>query len=109
MKFPGRFVYQGLRDLLRNPKYRWWIVLGSLIYLISPIDVAPDLIPVLGQVDDVVLITILLSEFYQWLLEKLPQSGGNPASTAGNSDASSRSSKASDYIETIDVEAQSID
>ena len=109
MKFPGRFVYQGFRDLLRNPKYRWWIVLGSLIYLISPIDVAPDLIPVLGQVDDVVLITILLSELYQWLLEKLPQFDGNPTSTARSYDASSQSPAGADHTETIDVDAKPID
>ncbi len=108
MKFPGQFVYQGFRGLLRNPKYRWWIVLGSLIYLVSPIDVAPDLIPVLGQVDDVVLITILLTEFYQWLLEKLSLQSGNPTSPSGNYDASSNSATA-DYTETIDVDAQSVE
>ncbi|MGP1384790.1 MAG: YkvA family protein [Thainema sp.] len=109
MKFPGQFVYQGFRGLLRNPKYRWWIVLGSLVYLVSPIDIAPDLIPILGQVDDVVLISILLMEFSQWLVEKLSLQAGNPTSTTGNYDASPNSSTTADYTETIDVEAQSVE
>lgn len=109
MKFPGQVIYQGFRGLLRNPKYRWWIVLGSLVYLVSPIDVAPDLIPILGQVDDVVLITILLTEFSQWLLEKLSLQAGNPTSPNKNYDASSNSSAAADYTETIDVDAQSVE
>lgn len=109
MKFPGQVIYQGFRGLLRNPKYRWWIVLGSLVYLVSPIDVSPDLIPILGQVDDVVLITILLTEFSQWLLEKLSLQAGNPTSPNGNYDSSSNSSAAADYTETIDVDAQSVE
>lgn len=109
MKFPGQFVYQGFRGLLRNPKYRWWIVLGSLIYLVSPIDVAPDLIPILGQVDDVVLITILLTELYPWLLKKLSLQVGNPRSTNENYDANSNTAAAADYTETIDVDAQSVE
>lgn len=109
MKFPGQVIYQGFRGLLRNPKYRWWIILGSLVYLISPIDVAPDLIPILGQVDDVVLITILLSELYQWLMEKLSLQAGNPTSGDENYRANSSSSATADYTETIDVDAQSVD
>ena len=33
---------------------------GMLVYLISPIDLIPDFIPVLGQIDDVVVAAVIL-------------------------------------------------
>jgi uncharacterized membrane protein YkvA (DUF1232 family) len=39
------------------------------LYLISPIDVIPDVIPFLGWVDDLVIIPLLVS----WLVSLLPQ------------------------------------
>jgi uncharacterized membrane protein YkvA (DUF1232 family) len=39
------------------------------LYLISPIDVIPDVIPILGWVDDLVIIPLLVS----WLVSLLPQ------------------------------------
>ncbi|MGF1491322.1 MAG: YkvA family protein [Microcoleaceae cyanobacterium] len=51
--------------LLRNPRYRWWIILGTVVYLFSPLDISPDIIPILGQVDDVVIVTLLFSGLYQ--------------------------------------------
>lgn len=34
------------------------IIIGTLIYVISPIDLVPDVIPVLGLLDDVAIITV---------------------------------------------------
>jgi uncharacterized membrane protein YkvA (DUF1232 family) len=69
----NNFSIQGLytwyRNTIRNPKYRWWIILGTALYLISPIDIAPDFIPIIGQVDDVVLLTLLVSEVSQLLID----------------------------------------
>ncbi len=36
-------------------------IYGALAYLVSPIDVIPDLIPVLGYTDDIALIAVALS------------------------------------------------
>ena len=38
-------------------------------YLISPIDILPDFIPVLGWLDDLVVIPLLVS----WIVSMLPQ------------------------------------
>ena len=62
MKFSIQSIYAWYRNLLRHPKYRWWVILGTMVYLISPIDIAPDVIPILGQVDDVFLLTLLVTE-----------------------------------------------
>lgn len=40
----------------RAPKGARWVALGVLAYAISPVDLIPDVIPVLGLIDDVLLI-----------------------------------------------------
>jgi uncharacterized membrane protein YkvA (DUF1232 family) len=42
----------------------WWVkaVVGlGILYLLSPIDLIPDFIPVIGQMDDVLLLGALIS------------------------------------------------
>jgi uncharacterized membrane protein YkvA (DUF1232 family) len=41
------------RSLPRGVRIRLWLLLG---YLLSPIDLVPDMIPVLGYADDVVVV-----------------------------------------------------
>ena len=42
------------------PWYRKSIVIGALIYFISPIDAIPDLAPLVGYLDDLGVITAVL-------------------------------------------------
>lgn len=60
MPFPP--IFRWYRQLFRNPKYRLWVILGTLAYLFSPLDLSPDLFPLVGQIDDVALLTLLISE-----------------------------------------------
>ena len=69
MKVSIASLYNWYRDTLRNPKYRWWIVLGTLAYLISPLDISPDFIPIGGQIDDLVIVTLLVTELSQLFLD----------------------------------------
>ncbi len=69
--FGDKSIYDWYRDVIRNPKYRWWIIVGSLAYIISPIDIAPDFIPIIGQVDDVLIMTLLVSEVSQLLIDRV--------------------------------------
>jgi uncharacterized membrane protein YkvA (DUF1232 family) len=71
MKFPLQSLYDWYRNTLRHPKYRWWIIGGTLIYLISPFDIAPDFLPILGEIDDVALVTLLVAEVSQLVLDKV--------------------------------------
>lgn len=64
-------IYNWYRNTIRNPKYRWWIILGTLAYLFSPIDIAPDFIPVIGWIDDGILLTLLLAEVSQMMSARL--------------------------------------
>jgi uncharacterized membrane protein YkvA (DUF1232 family) len=69
--FGAQSIYDWYRETIRNPKYRWWIVVGSLAYILSPFDIAPDFIPIIGQVDDVLIMTLLVSEVSQLLIERV--------------------------------------
>ncbi|MGF1459301.1 MAG: YkvA family protein [Leptolyngbyaceae cyanobacterium] len=65
-----RYLFQGYRRLLTHPKYGIWVLLASVLYLISPIDISPDLIPLLGQIDDVALIVLMATAASQWLSQQ---------------------------------------
>jgi uncharacterized membrane protein YkvA (DUF1232 family) len=70
MKLLAQPLYHWYRSTLRNSKYRWAIVLGSLLYLVSPLDLATDVVPILGWLDDGVIVTVLVTEMSQFLLEQ---------------------------------------
>ncbi len=62
---PIQLAYSAYRKALRNPKYRWWIVGGTLLWLVNPINA----VPVLGEIDDAVVVTIFAAEVSQMALE----------------------------------------
>ncbi|MCU0566908.1 MAG: YkvA family protein [Oculatellaceae cyanobacterium Prado106] len=70
MKFLIQPFYNWYRASLKTSKYRWLIVLGSLVYLFSPVDLITDVVPVLGWLDDGVIATMLVTEVSQLLLEQ---------------------------------------
>ena len=56
---------------LRHPAAPGWLKLGTLgivLYVLSPIDLVPDWIPVLGVMDDLVLVPLAI----RFLLNRLP-------------------------------------
>jgi uncharacterized membrane protein YkvA (DUF1232 family) len=56
--------------IMGHPRYRWVVIIASLAYLISPLDFSPDVIPILGWVDDGVVATLLATEITQILLNR---------------------------------------
>ncbi len=71
MNFSLSSLYEWYRSAIRHPKYRWWVMLGTAIYLVSPIDVIPDIFPIVGQIDDVMLAGLLFTELSQMAIAKL--------------------------------------
>ncbi len=86
--------YNWYRNTLRHPKYRWFIIGASLIYLLSPLDISPDLIPVVGQIDDVAVIMLLASEVTQMLVERVRNQRQKEATPSAK--------------QTVDVSAESV-
>ena len=62
------------RDLwraVRHPLAPGWLKLGVAllaVYVFSPIDLVPDMLPFVGWMDDVVLVPLAI----RWLLKRLP-------------------------------------
>ncbi len=98
MTFPLQSVYDWYRDTIRNPKYRWWIILASLAYVVMPFDIAPDFIPFIGQIDDAVIITLLFTEVSQLLISRVK---AQRSETEGDQAVAS--------ADPVDVKAVSID
>ncbi len=73
MNFSLQSLYNWYRGLLQHPQYRWWAVLASVVYLVSPIDISPDFLPIVGWLDDTVLIGMLVSEMSQVVAAKLKE------------------------------------
>ncbi|HEY9901209.1 MAG TPA: YkvA family protein [Candidatus Sericytochromatia bacterium] len=96
--FSIQSIYTWYRNTIRNPKYRWWMILGTLLYIVSPFDIAPDFLPVIGQLDDVVILTLLVSEVSQLLIDKAKaRKGENVVSETGDTAA-----------KTVDVDSVSV-
>ncbi len=101
MKFPLQALYGFYRNAIRNPKYRWWIILGTFVYLLSPFDISPDMLPIAGQIDDVLLVTLMFTEVSQLLMEKVKRRDEEFEETINNSEANAQ--------KTVDVDVVSLD
>jgi uncharacterized membrane protein YkvA (DUF1232 family) len=103
MGFPVRFLLDGYRRLLTHPRYGIWVLLASFAYLLSPIDLFPDLVPLLGQIDDVALIMLMVSAGTQWLTQRMAPS------TVEETRETNPGSTERPAQQTIDVDAVSVD
>ena len=58
---------------LRHPQSPGWLKVGVAalaLYVLSPIDLIPDVIPVVGVLDDIAIVAFGI----RWLLNRLPAS-----------------------------------
>lgn len=57
---------------LGHPQAPGWLKGGAaavVLYLVSPIDLIPDVLPVIGVLDDLIIVPMAL----RWLLARLPE------------------------------------
>ncbi|GIW44315.1 MAG: hypothetical protein KatS3mg077_1597 [Candidatus Binatia bacterium] len=55
--------------LFFEPRVPWWakaVLIGTLAYIGLPFDLLPDAVPVLGQVDDLLLLWLAWKLFLRW-------------------------------------------
>lgn len=95
MNFSIKALYNWYRNSLRNPKYRGWMIAGTLAYLLSPFDISPDVFPLIGQIDDLALLTLFVSELSQMFIENYKKRQVNTQPESNEADSQ----------ETVDVDA----
>lgn len=104
MKNSIESIYNWYRSVIRNPKYRWWIILGTFLYLLSPIDIAPDFLPIIGWIDDGIIASLLVAELSQILLERL-KTGQNSKTDQGiPTNAASTSNASTVEVNAVELE-----
>ncbi len=55
--------------LFKDPRVPAWlktlVLLIPIIYILLPIDISPDATPILGQIDDIILVLLALKAFLE--------------------------------------------
>lgn len=52
--------YRAIYRHPRTPRLSRWLLWIALAYVVSPIDLIPDFIPVVGHLDDLVIVPVLI-------------------------------------------------
>lgn len=50
--------------MTKQTKYKWNIAIGAivaLIYILIPVDISPDVVPVIGWIDDIVAVLLAVA------------------------------------------------
>ncbi len=105
--FSVQSIYNWYRDAIRNPKYRPWIIVGSVAYLLLPFDISPDLIPIVGWLDDGIIAGLLVAEISQMMLERLNTSNTAGTTSTENTEAT-RTADATKDATTVDIQAEEV-
>jgi uncharacterized membrane protein YkvA (DUF1232 family) len=89
--FPAKafstWILNWYRNTIRHPKYRWWLIIGTLVYLLDPLDLLPDTLPLVGWVDDGLITTVLVAEVAQVMGDRLKNQRNNHSTGISKSDS----------------------
>ena len=105
----GKLAWQLFRDPNVSPLVRYGIPLLGLIYLISPIDIIPDALLGLGQLDDIAVIVLLTKLFISLAPDNIVEmyrqasqaAGGAPDAGVSQADSTSPTPSPADEDEDV--------
>ncbi|RUR83128.1 YkvA family protein [Chlorogloeopsis fritschii PCC 9212] len=81
-RFFTQLLVDKIRKIFRNSKYRWFAIIAGLVYLVSPLDISPDVVPILGWLDDGLIASLVIAEVSQIVAEKLKNRQKGNSATA---------------------------
>lgn len=64
------------RGLLTRPGTQILLFIFTVIYVVSPVDVVPDIAPVIGWIDDLVVLLAQITSFMLYLKQKRKEARG---------------------------------
>jgi uncharacterized membrane protein YkvA (DUF1232 family) len=79
------WILNWYRNSIRHPKYRWWLITGTLVYLLNPFDLLPDMLPIAGLIDDGLITTVLVAEVAQIMGKTLTSQKRNRSGAVSDS------------------------
>ena len=100
-------LHQLYSKALKHTKYRWGVILGTLLYLVSPLDISPDVFPVLGWIDDGVIVSLLVTEVSKIMSDEFKRKRSG-TQTAQSMKTEVETVVEPDGIKTISVDAVTI-
>jgi uncharacterized membrane protein YkvA (DUF1232 family) len=77
IKGDARVLWHALKHPA-SPRWLKFATAGMALYLLSPVDLIPDFLPIVGVVDDLVILPLAL----RWIINKLPPHGRQAAERA---------------------------
>ncbi len=78
------------RSLIGSPFAQLVLFALTVIYVLSPIDVIPDVLPVIGWLDDLAIFITQISAFFMYLNEKRRQTAAKQQSGQGEGGSNGR-------------------
>jgi len=79
-------VYQRVRRHPRTPRMAKMLIGIAIAYALSPVDLIPDFIPVLGHLDDVIIVPLLIFAALKLVpKDVLEECRATPSNTDGSS------------------------
>lgn len=100
-------LHELYRKALQHTKYRWLVIFGTLFYLVSPLDISPDVFPVLGWIDDGLVVSLLVTEVSQLMTQQL-KNKRQTTSDSFTQPLDTEPTNTDDNIPTITVDAISV-
>lgn len=94
---------------LKHTKYRWIVILGTLLYLVSPFDISPDVFPIVGWIDDGLIASLLITEVSQIVTDRLKNKSRFNTTESNVTENNVQAAQVETVIDTDDIKTINVE
>jgi uncharacterized membrane protein YkvA (DUF1232 family) len=76
--------YRAMAVHPRTPRLAKWLIVGAIAYVLSPVDLIPDWIPVVGYLDDVLIVPGMIALALWMVPDDVKRECRNSETTTGD-------------------------